>query len=164
MKIPVAILMWCCTISLTAQAQPRTGTSHDVSAAPAATEFRRADRSHGFKLGFSTTDSRSPMGVQADVILFNRMGLEVATALTAHSARARYYILDGAVSPYVGIGTGMLFENEGLWSGSWKEAHIGFESAFNSGIVLQMQFLKFFDQRGDATHSYTFAPGIGYRL
>lgn len=161
MKIPIAILIWCCAMSLAAQTQPDTVTERPASAA---TEFRRADRSHGFKIGFSTTDPRSPLGMQADVILFNRMGLEVSTALTAHSARARYYMLDGALSPYVGIGTGMLFENEGLWSGSWKEAHVGFERAFSNGIVLQMQFLTFFDRRGRVQHSYTFAPGIGYRL
>lgn len=163
MKIPVAILIWCCAMSLAAQTQPDTAV-HDERATPAVTEFRRADRAHGFKIGFSTTDPTSTLGVQADVILFNRMGVEVATALTAHSVRSRYYMFDGALSPYVGIGTGMLFENGGLWSGSWKEAHVGFERAFDNGIVLQMQFLAFFDRRGNARQSYTFAPGLGYRL
>ena len=58
-----------------------------------------------------------------------------------------------------------------IWSNpvAWAIAlfnfvHVGFESAFNSGIVLQMQFLKFFDRRGSVRPSYTFAPGIGYRL
>jgi|GEM_PF-5665351 len=162
MKCVMFIVMLLCRAPAL-MTQPAADSAVSTNSPPAP-EFRRSDRPLGFKLGFATMSPYSSLGAQVDMIFFNRLGLEAATTIAANSVRARFYLLEGATSPFVGLGTGMAYNRDGLWSASWREWHLGFERAFANGIVLQLQFLGFFDRRGYAGTHYTFAPGIGYRL
>lgn len=126
--------------------------------------FQRAERPYGAKIGLAAMTPRAALGVQGDMILLNDIGVEVSATVWGGGVRARYYILSGGMSPYLGVGTGMALRNDGNWLGSWKEWHIGLEHAFRGGLVLQAQLVHFFDRRGDAQERYTFMPGIGYRF
>lgn len=129
-----------------------------------ASAFHRAERPYGAKIGFASMTPRAALGVQGDMILLDDIGVEVSATVWGGAVRARYYILSGAISPYLGLGTGMAFQNDGNWLGSWKEWHIGLEHAFRGGLVLQAQLVNFFDRRGATRERYTFVPGIGYRF
>jgi opacity protein-like surface antigen len=137
----------------------------DTASSPGTTrEFHRSDRPIGFQLGYVGPGRQVNLGVRANAILLNRIGLEFSTTVLTTSFRARYYLLPGSLSPYAGIGTGMSFLEGGIWTGSWKEVHAGFERAFDNGFVVGLELLGFFDRRGGVPQSYAFAPALGYRF
>jgi opacity protein-like surface antigen len=147
-----------------AEEAPAAGPAADSTAGSAARAFLRSDRPHGFKIGYAGPGRHGNLGVQVDAIILNRIGLEFSATVLTTTLRARYYLLRGLATPFVGIGSGMSFMEGGIWVGSWKEAHLGFERAFDNGLVLEVQVLGFFDRRGDIYQSYAFAPGIGFRF
>ncbi len=136
---------------------------HEASPSPETARQPRTERPIGFKVGFAALDKVSGLGVQADYVLFNRLGLELGSTISQTTARAHVYILSGGISPFVGAGTGFAFEF-GEYLGSWKEVHVGLESAFANGLVLQIQAIRFFDVRGLGDYNFTLSPGVGFRL
>ncbi|MBS1911566.1 MAG: hypothetical protein JST22_06245 [Bacteroidetes bacterium] len=151
-------------ITLTTGLAAQTSGAHPTEAGAAGSEpFRRANRPFGVKLGYAGPDWAGGLGVGFDAILFNHLGLEASTTITRTSARVRWYPLNGAASPFLGAGAGFAITPDGS-PDSWREVLVGFEHAFRSGIVLQVQLVSFVDARWSHLMRYTISPGIGFRL
>ena len=76
-------------------------------------------------------------GLGAEYQILPEMSVEVNTTFVAHSAKARFFVVEQNVSPFVSAGFGLAgsrFTRSGV-SGRWIEAQVGVERAFDRGFM-----------------------------
>ena len=76
-------------------------------------------------------------GVGIEYVVRPDLALEANTVFAAHSVKARYFLLEDDITPFVSIGVGLAsaqFVEAGV-SGHWIEAQLGVERAFDRGFM-----------------------------
>jgi hypothetical protein len=94
------------------------------------------------------------------------MSIEVNTMFVAHSAKARFFLVDKNVSPFISAGFGVAdkrFGRRGV-DGRWIEAQVGVERALDQAFM-RVQ-LHYTINQTDGLGWPQFAPDftIGYRF
>ena len=105
-------------------------------------------------------------GIGVEYALVPAISVEVNTTFIAHSAKARLFIVNNNISPFVSGGMGVTGDHYGTagTTGRWIEAQVGIERALNHGFMrIQLHYTV---KQSEGLGFPLFAPDftLGYRF